>query len=286
MATNTTNEGLVKPDGGDLYDITVFNATLDKLDAKITELRQTISSALSNEDGSITGSKLADNTIPSSKYATGSVNSNALADGSVTTQKIANDAVTVDKIAADAIGNEQLAQNAVAAENIVDGIVGTAKLTDGSVTAIKLANGSITPDKIAAGAITSDKIEAEFVKKLMNYVTCPNYFLDQSANVQFDGKNATTWRNRFSGAGVYSNAYGFVCLPRARGIYDEDTLYSLYEFEIKTGAQIISDPTLNPHSQSVEANTFYVRLKTRSGLPGPTGGVFAYVMLTPIFEKI
>ena len=51
MATNTTNEGLVKPDGGDLYDIAIYNTTLDKLDAKIAELRALVGKVSTLPDG-------------------------------------------------------------------------------------------------------------------------------------------------------------------------------------------------------------------------------------------
>ena len=154
MATNTTNEGFVKPDGGDLYDIAIYNTTLDKLDAKIAELRALVGKVSTLPDGIVTGPKLADNTIPASKFMAGSVKTLALEDGAVTSQKLADDAVTGDKIAPDAIGNEHLSANAVAAENIVDGSILPIKIPDGSIGALKIANGSITKEKLGFDALS------------------------------------------------------------------------------------------------------------------------------------
>lgn len=163
MSTSTTNEGLVKPDGGDLYDISVLNANLDKLDAKVSELRELIKAASSIKDGSITGSKIAENTISTSKYGGGSVDENALADRSVTSPKIAEDAVTGEKIAFDAITADHLAQNSVTSDSIMDGSVGKAELASDSVDADKIASKAVGTDELADSAVTSLKLAKDAV---------------------------------------------------------------------------------------------------------------------------
>lgn len=143
---------------------------LSQLNGQIvgSQLADGVVEAAKIKDGAVTGPKIVDGVITAPKIGNLAIDSTKIAQNAVTAEKVFDGAITAPKIGNLAIDSTKIAPNAVTTEKLVDGVVSNVKIGNLAVDATKLANnafttakildGAIADAKIAAGAVTSGKI--------------------------------------------------------------------------------------------------------------------------------
>lgn len=112
------------------------------------------------KDGAVTGPKIVDGVITAPKISSLAIDATKIASNAVTAEKVFDGAITAPKIGNLAIDSTKIAPNAVTTEKIVDGVVSSVKIGNLAVDATKLANNAVTTAKILDGAIADAKIAA------------------------------------------------------------------------------------------------------------------------------
>ena len=99
MPTTTMNLNLTKPLPAERYDVEVFNANADALDAAFDDAAGHRHDGATGQGPPLATDALADGAVTQTKLAPDAVVTNAMADAAVTTDKLADAAVTAAKLA-------------------------------------------------------------------------------------------------------------------------------------------------------------------------------------------
>ena len=182
-------------------------ADVSAAETKKITLGAAVAAALTDgvPDGSIPGSKIANDSITATQLAANSVGASELADDSVDAAAIQSGAVGTDKLENLAVTTAKIASGAVTADKLANAAVGLDQIADRSIAAIKIEQNTLTADEIAPNAIGASELADNAVDTLAladDAVTTPKL---QNASVT-DAKLATGLDGRKLAAGSVETA--------------------------------------------------------------------------------
>jgi hypothetical protein len=123
-------------DGKDIKKGTVGSKQVKNRSLKPRDLsKRSVRTLTATPDGSIVGSKLADNAVTTRALATGSVLTGSVADNSLTAADLAASSVGTEEVADNAVGQTEIRNNGVGASEIADQSIDGGEIIDGGLLA-------------------------------------------------------------------------------------------------------------------------------------------------------
>ena len=144
-------------DGKDIRKGTVGSKQVKDRSLKARDLsRRSVRTLTATPDGSIVGSKLADDAVTTRALAPGSVLTGSVADNSLTAADLAASSVGTEEVSDNAVGQTEIRNNGVGASEISDQSIDGGEIIDGGLLARDVGrfSGTVSVDfsLLAAGA--------------------------------------------------------------------------------------------------------------------------------------